>query len=110
MNNKANYKIVAELRADGVPYKEISERLGMPLCTLYRYMKRARAIGYAPQFRPKKRLILLGYPAGAVRHALKKLTDEQQYWIASQIPTGMTIAEFMVSFMVDAYNDENPSL
>jgi len=108
MSKTPKYKIVAELRSEGLSYEEISERLGVPIKHLHRHMKLARDYGYAPQFKPKERSILLDYPAGSIRPALEQLTKEQQYWIASQIPTGMTIAEFIVSFVVDAYFEDCP--
>ena len=108
MSNVPKYKAVAELRSEGLSYEEISKRLGFPIRHLHRHMKLARDYGYAPQFKPKGKSILLDYPAGAVRPALEQLTNEQQYWIASQIPDGMTIAEFMVSFVVDAYFEDGP--
>jgi len=108
MSKTPKYKVVAELRSQGLPYEEISERLGVPIKHLHRHMKLARDYGYAPQFQPKGRSILMDYPAGSIRPALAGLTKEQQYWIASQIPTGMTIAEFIMSFVIDAYFEDFP--
>lgn len=109
MSEDPLYKKVADLRADGVSYDEIEEILGIyDRQKLHRAMKLARNYGYAPIFSPKVPCILEDYPTGAVRKSLESLTVDQAYWMASQIPTGSTIMEFLISLVVDAYFEDNP--
>lgn len=99
-------KMAAEDFRQGLSLDQSAERIGVARQTISFLRRRARDLGLLEPKRLQNSTILQGVKLGEMRAALEALPPEAARWLASQIPEGVTAAEFAVACILDAYHDE----
>lgn len=97
---------VAELCNLGLTLAQTAERLNLSPQTVANVRTLARKRGVLPKKRQATATILSGVQLGNMKLAARAMPPDVADWVARQIPDGITLAEFAISCVVDAYHDE----
>lgn len=104
--------MVCDMWNSGMAYQEISGATGLPMNKIYAAIHRGKTAGI--KLRPKslatmKARKLSGFydrQLGTIYQAVEALPEPVAIWLMETMPIGMTVAEYIAAFVVDAYNEE----
>jgi hypothetical protein len=108
-------KAVKALAVTGMTSKEIAEQTGMGVRQVGYYIRQLMIAGELRPAAARKwsvqRGILRdakseGLETGKVGDALLRLPPETLTWLLRQTPSGATVADVMLGFVIDAYTEE----
>jgi transcriptional regulator with XRE-family HTH domain len=103
---RTRIEAVVELCNLGLTLEQSAERLGVSQQTVANLRSLARKRGVLPKKRQVTATILQGVPLGQMKSAARSLPPEVADWVARQMPEGVSLAEFAISCVIDAYHDE----
>lgn len=104
--------LICDLWETGMSHAEIAARLGKSMKQVYGAIYRGRQAGMNLRPLPLKNIGKRGLSAryqvrfGSVPEAIKGLPEAAMIWLLKNTPEGMTVAEYMTAFVLDAYNEE----
>lgn len=104
--------MVCDMWNSGMAYQEISGATNLPMHKIYAAIHRGKKSGI--KLRPKslatmKARKLSGFydrQLGTIYQAVEALPEPVAIWLMETMPIGMTVAEYIAAFVVDAYNEE----
>lgn len=106
---------ICELWNKGLTYKEIFNATGIPMPRIYSAIRRANIAGVELQPKAIGRLTArkLNYiyekPIGSIYQCIEQMPSYVAVWLMETTPAGMTVAEYISAFVVDAFNEETTS-
>ncbi len=95
---------IKPLAKQGMPPREIANKIGLSFTQTYRIMRKGRADGVIPDTRAHD--ALKNIYIGTLGRAVKDQTPGFTRWLADEIPKGSTLAEFAVACLADQYHEE----
>lgn len=104
--------LICDLWQTGMSHVEIAENLNVPTSHVYSAIYRGRKAGLNLRPVPLKNYDRRGLSAryqvqfGSVLGAVKGLPEETMVWLLKNTPDGMTVAEYMAAFVLDAHLEE----
>jgi hypothetical protein len=105
--------LICDLWETGMNHAEIAAKLDVPMTHVYDAIYRGRQAGLKLRPLPLKKIDNRGLSAryqvlfGSVPEAIKGLPEAAMIWLLKNTPDGMTVAEYMTAFVLDAYLEEN---
>lgn len=105
-------KEICDLWNSGMSHAEIAERIGKSRRVVSQTLFRARKAGAKLRLRTSEAKKMSSLSAhyqvrlGTVGAAIKRLPRPTLRWLLKNTPDGMTVAEYMASFVLDAYHEE----
>jgi hypothetical protein len=104
--------MVCDMWNSGMAYQEIAGATNLPMHKVYAAIHRGKKAGV--KLRPKslatmKARKLSGFydrQLGTIYQAVEALPEGVAIWLMETMPDGMTVAEYLAVFVVDAYNEE----
>lgn len=102
--------LICDLWESGMDYSEIAESINQPIQRVYNAINRAKR--YGKSLRPRQAKGVRGFANrynkkfGVLRYAIHNLPPKVSEWLFKNTPDGMTVAEYIASFVLDAYNEE----
>lgn len=110
-------KKILVMRTSGMKNQEISEKLGVSPAVVGTVVYKARRKGLFPPacggspFRAGLHLLRSSgrkYSAmGRLMDVLNALTHEEAFWLVTELPEQLTLAEYIASIVKDAYAEEH---
>ena len=110
-------KKILAMRKSGIKNQEISEKLGVSPAVVGTIVYNARRKGLFPPacggspFRAGLHLLRSSgrkYSAmGRLMDVLNALTHEEAFWLVTELPEQLTLAEYIASIVKDAYAEES---
>ena len=110
-------KKILAMRTSGMKNQEISEKLGVSPAVVGTIVYNARRKGLFPPacggspFRAGLHLLRSSgrkYSAmGRLMDVLNALTHEEAFWLVTELPEQLTLAEYIASIVKDAYAEES---
>ena len=104
--------LICDLWNSGMSHAEIAERVGKSRRVVSQTLFRARRAGVKLRLRTSEAKKMSSLSAqyqvrlGTVGAAIKSLPRPTLRWLLKSTPDGMTVAEYMASFVLDAYHEE----
>lgn len=104
--------LICDLWETGMTHVEIADTLKTAMSHVYSAIYRGRQAGLNLRPIPLKNIGKRGLSArynrrfGSVADAVKNLPEPVMAWLMQSTPEGATVADFMASFVLDAYNEE----
>lgn len=104
--------LICDLWNTGMSHAEISATVGKSVQTVGQALFRARKAGAKLRLRTSeaKKISSLSehyqVQIGNVGSAIKNLPRPTLHWLFKNTPEGMTVAEYMAAFVLDAYHEE----
>lgn len=105
--------LICDLWETGMSHVEIAATLNVPMSHVYAAIYRGRQAGLNLRPIPLKNIGKRGLSAryqvrfGSVPEAIKGLPEAAMIWLLKNTPDGMTVAEYMAAFVLDAYLEEH---
>jgi len=95
---------IKPLAKQGLPPREIADRIGLSWTHVYRIMRIGRSKGILPDTRTHN--IARSIRIGTLGKEIEDKSPGFTRWLADAIPEGSTLAEFAVACMVDLYFED----